>query len=139
MHAYKQTYIDLSRTGNCVKIYEHSGFRIGLELLGDPSGAKMAQDATWIACGAEFGDVLGSSCGQDGPTYAKMVPTWSPRWLTCHHFWGAFWVLFVFVYMGGLFVSRGGSKMSFSMYHPTTRGRESESQLLFWTQKSSFN
>ena len=45
-----------------------------MEVLGDPSGVKMAQDASWIASGAEFGDLLGSSCRQDGPSWAKMTP-----------------------------------------------------------------
>ena len=36
-----------------------------MEVLGDPSGVKIAQDASWIASGDEFGDLLGSSA-QDG-------------------------------------------------------------------------
>ena len=43
--------------------------RAGLEVLGDPSGAKMAQDASWISSGAEFGDVLGLILSP-----AKMAP-----------------------------------------------------------------
>ena len=40
---------------------------------GDPSGAKMAQDASWIASGAEFGDLLGIILS---PSWAKMAPRW---------------------------------------------------------------
>ena len=36
-----------------------SSFAAVLEHFGDPLGAKMAQDASWIASGAPFGDVLG--------------------------------------------------------------------------------
>ena len=67
--------------------------RAGLEVLGDPVGAKMAQDASWIASGAPFGDLLGLILSPRWPKLrkngAKMLlswPTWSPRWSTWHHF-----------------------------------------------------
>ena len=63
--------------------------RAGLEVLGDPFAAKMAQDASWIASGAEFGDLLGLILSPRWPKLvqndAKMAlcwPTWTPRWPT---------------------------------------------------------
>ena len=60
--------------------------RAGLEVLGDPSGAKMAQDASCISYGAEVGDVLGLILSPRWPKLsqndARMVlcwPTWTPR------------------------------------------------------------
>ena len=68
--------IDATSIRKWVKIFQIRISRAGLEVLGDPSGVKMAQDASWIASGAEFGDLLGSSCRQDGPSWAKMMPRW---------------------------------------------------------------
>ena len=45
-----------------------------MELLGDPPGAKMAQDAILDASGALFGGLLGRILA---PRWAKMVPSWS--------------------------------------------------------------
>ena len=52
-----------------------------MELLGDPPGAKMAQDAIWDASGALLGGPLGRilapSCGQDGATLPNLAPRWA--------------------------------------------------------------
>ena len=60
-----------------------------LEVFGDPLGAKMVQDASWIASGAPFGDLLGfilsprwSKLGRNGAKMALCWPTWTPRWPT---------------------------------------------------------
>ena len=49
------------------------GSRGTFEVLGDPLGAKMAQDAIWSASGAPFGWLLGRILA---PKWAKMVPSW---------------------------------------------------------------
>ena len=46
------------------------------ERLGDPLGAKMAQDAIWGASGAPFGCLLGRILA---PRWAKMALCW-PTW-----------------------------------------------------------
>ena len=43
------------------------------ELMGDPLGAKMAQDAIWGASGAPFGCLLGRILA---PRWAKLEPRW---------------------------------------------------------------
>ena len=70
-----------------------SSFGAVLEHFGDPLGAKMAQDASWIASGAPFGDVLGlilsprwPKLGQNDAKIALCWPTWTPRWPTWLHF-----------------------------------------------------
>jgi len=55
---------------------EIEGSRGTFEVLGDPLGAKMAQDAIWSAFGAPFGWLLGRILA---PRWAKMVPSW-PTW-----------------------------------------------------------
>ena len=47
-----------------------------LEVFGDPLGAKMVQDASWIASGAPFGDLLGFILS---PRWSKLGQKW-PRW-----------------------------------------------------------
>ena len=45
-----------------------------MEVLGDPSGVKMAQDASWIASGAEFEDLgahLVAKMAQVGPKWRQ--------------------------------------------------------------------
>ena len=61
--------------------------------LGQPLWVKMAQDASWIASGAEFGDLLELNLsprwpklGQNGAKMALCWSTWSPRWSTWQHF-----------------------------------------------------
>ena len=50
------------------------GSRGGLELLGDPHGARMAQDASRVTSGASFLEVLGPILA---PRWAKIVPRWA--------------------------------------------------------------
>ena len=74
-----------------MKIFQIKISRAALEVLGDPSGVKMAQDASWIASGAEFGDLLGlilsprwPKLGQNGAKEPKMVnlaPFWEASWV----------------------------------------------------------
>ena len=71
------------------------------ELLGDPPGAKMAQDAIWDASGAPFGDLLGRILAprwrQVGQLGAKMCPRW-PTWGARLPTWRTFWsILATFV------------------------------------------
>jgi hypothetical protein len=93
------------------------------EVLGDPLGAKMAQDAIWSASGAPFGWLLGRilaprwaklanlapRCaqdgrlgGQDGQLGALLGESWRPVLRSCNennktttaeHFWRFFGVL----------------------------------------------
>ena len=53
-----------------------SSFGAVLDHFGDPLGAKMAQDASWIASGLNLESSWGSSCRQDGSSWAKMTPRW---------------------------------------------------------------
>ena len=55
-----------------------------LEVFGDPLGAKMVQDASWIASGTPFGDLLGfilsprwCKLGRNGAKMALCWPTWT--------------------------------------------------------------
>ena len=57
-----------------------------LELLWDPLGAKVAQDAIWTASATPFGGLLGTKIGQDGAKMALCWPTWLLRWPTWPHF-----------------------------------------------------
>ena len=59
---------------NWGQILENSSSRGGLELLGDPPGAKMAQDVILDASGAPFEQLLGRILA---PRWAKMAPSWS--------------------------------------------------------------
>ena len=78
--------------------------RAGLEVLGDPVGAKMAQDASRIASGAEFGDLLGLILSPRWPKYAQVGPKWrqdgamlvnlEPKMVNLAPFWEASWVIF---------------------------------------------
>ena len=61
---------------NLRKIVENRGSRGTFEVLGDPLGAKMAQDAICGASGAPFGWLLGRILA---PRWAKMAPSW-PTW-----------------------------------------------------------
>ena len=70
-----------------------SSFGAVLEHFGDPLGATMAQDASWIASGAPFGNVLGfilsprwPKLGQYDAKIALCWPTWTPRWPSLLHF-----------------------------------------------------
>ena len=45
-----------------------------MKLLGDALGAKIAQDASWIASGAPFGELLGFILSPRWPKVIKMVP-----------------------------------------------------------------
>ena len=47
-----------------------------MEVQGDPSGVKMAQDASWIASGAEFGDLLGLKMAQVGAKWRQDGIRW---------------------------------------------------------------
>ena len=67
-----------------VEISRKSSFGAVLEHFGDPLGAKMAQDASWSASGAPFGDVLGlilsprwPKFGQNHGKIALCWPTWT--------------------------------------------------------------
>ena len=72
-----------------VELSIKSSFGAVLEHFRDPLGAKMAQDASWIASGAPFGGVLGLIWL---PRWPKLFqndsnqPTWTPRWSTWLHF-----------------------------------------------------
>ena len=64
-----------------------------MELLGDPPGAKMAQDAIWDASGALFGGLFGrilaprwAKMAPSWPTWRPRCPTWRPRWPTWRTF-----------------------------------------------------
>ena len=52
-----------------------------MELLGDPPGAKMIEDAILDASGALFGGllerILAPSCGQDGAKLRNLAPRWA--------------------------------------------------------------
>ena len=68
-----------------------------MEVLGDPVAAKMAQDASWIASGAEFGDLLGlilsprwPKLGQNGAMLANL----EPKMVNLAPFWEASWIIF---------------------------------------------
>ena len=73
-----------------------------MELLGDPSSAKMAQDASWIASGAPFGDLLGlillprwPKLRQDGAVFANLEPKMAnlaPCWMRLAS-WVIYWIL----------------------------------------------
>ena len=68
--------------------------------MGDPSGAKMAQDASWIASGAEFGALgahlvakmaqVAQKWRQDGAMLANL----EPKMVNLAPFWEASWVIF---------------------------------------------
>ena len=58
------------------KIVENLGARGTFEVLGDPLGAKMAQDAIWSASKAPFGWLLGRILAL---RWAKMALSW-PTW-----------------------------------------------------------
>ena len=61
--------------------------RAGLEVLGDPSGAKMAQDASWISSGAEFGDVKMAQVAQKWRQDAAMLANLEPKMVNLAPFW----------------------------------------------------
>ena len=86
---------------NSTKIVENWGSRGTFELLGDPLGAKMAQDAIWSASGGPFGWLLGRILAprwrQVGQLGAKMCPRW-PTWGARLPTWRTFWsILATFV------------------------------------------
>ena len=56
------------------QICEDSGSRGGLELLGDPPDAKMAQDARRVASGAAFLELLSFILAL---RWAKIAPRWA--------------------------------------------------------------
>ena len=55
------------------KNHENCDSRGTFELMGDPLGAKMAQDAIWGESGAPFGCLLGRILA---PRWAKLEPRW---------------------------------------------------------------
>ena len=56
-----------------MKINEKFIPRVVLELLWDPLGARVAQDAIWTASGTPFGGLLGAILA---PRSARMAPRW---------------------------------------------------------------
>ena len=68
-----------------------------------PSGAKMAQDASWIASGAPFGDVLGLILSPRWPKLGQndakmqdgaMLANLDPKMANLAPFWEASWLIF---------------------------------------------